>query len=68
MVPERAPWRRTDAPTSAQMRLTIYHLYLLDGLPKGLERPRLKVLITGGVRATVEVLRPVAALMEEETA
>lgn len=55
---------------------------LLDGLPRGPkgapalhlqairdpERPRLKVVATGGVRATVEVLRLVAALVEEETA
>jgi excisionase family DNA binding protein len=55
---------------------------LLDGLPRGPkgapalhlktvrdpERPRLKVLTTGGVLATVEVLRLVAALVEEETA
>jgi excisionase family DNA binding protein len=55
---------------------------LLDGLPRGPrggpvlhlqtvrdpERARLKVLTTGEVRATVEVLRLVAALAEEETA
>jgi hypothetical protein len=53
---------------------------LLDGLPRGpqgrpalhlqtvrdSERGRLKVLMTGGVPATVEVLRLVAALVEEE--
>jgi excisionase family DNA binding protein len=52
---------------------------LLDGLPRGPqgapalhlqavrdpERARLKVLTTGGVRATVEVLRLVAAIVEE---
>lgn len=55
---------------------------LLDGLPRGPKgasvlhlqavrdpaRPRLKVLTTGEVRATVEVLRLVAALVEGETA
>jgi excisionase family DNA binding protein len=55
---------------------------LLDGLPRGPrsgpvlhlqavrdpERARLKVLTTGGVQATVEVLRLVAAMLEEETA
>ncbi|WP_243706287.1 helix-turn-helix domain-containing protein [Micromonospora sp. KC721] len=55
---------------------------LLDGLPRGpqdgpalhmqtardLDGTRVKVLTTGGVRATVEILRLVAALVEEETA